>query len=168
METIKVMVADDDELVRTLLSALVASEPTMQLAGTASDTGEAIQIAAETEPDVALLDLDMPGGGGFKAAEEIVDRSARTQVIALTALDTQEAELEAMRAGAVSFLVKGAPNEEIVEAIKSAVRWRHEEEPATTAAPPPPEASVEDRIAALEERITALEQAIVRGFGRSD
>jgi DNA-binding NarL/FixJ family response regulator len=164
METIKVMVADDDELVRTMLSALIAAEPTLELAGSASDTGEAVQIAAKTQPDVALLDLDMPGGGGFKAAEDIHETSARTQVIALTALDTQEAEVEAMRHGAVSFLVKGAPNQEIVETIKSAVRWRHSEDAAS---PSPLAASVEDRIAALEERIAALEQAMVRGLNRS-
>ena len=67
----------------------------------------------------------------------------------------------------MSFIVKGAPNDEIVEAIKSAVRWRHSEEPAATPAPPPSERTLEHRIAELEQRITALEQALVRGLGRS-
>ena len=155
MDAIRVMVADDDEFMRTMLSALITTEPEFQLAGTASDTGEAIRVAADTKPDVALLDLDMPGGGGFKAAEEIAGQSARTQVIALTSLDTPEAELEVMRAGAVSFLVKGAPNEEILETIRSAVRWRSDQD----------EATLEERVATLEERIAALEQAVVRAMG---
>ena len=162
MDAIRVMVADDDEFMRTMLSALITTEPELQLAGTASDTGEAIQVAADTKPDVVLLDLDMPGGG-FKAAEQIAGQSARTQVIALTSLDTPEAELEVMRAGAVSFLVKGTPNEEILEAIRSAVRWRPGQDGATGDGPP--QAASGAAGPSLEQRVAALEQAVVRALG---
>jgi DNA-binding NarL/FixJ family response regulator len=161
MDEISVMVADDDELTRLMLAGLITSEPSLGLAGTAADTGEAIKVAEESKPDVVLLDLDMPGGGGFKAAEEIAGRSQRTRIIALTALDTPETQLESMRAGAVSFLVKGVPNEEIVDAIKSAVRWRTEDGDgrATT---------LEERVAELEQRVAALERAAIQGMGTSD
>lgn len=162
-EPIRILVADDDQMARAMLSALIASEPSFELAGAARNTGEAIEFAAEKQPDIVLLDLDMPGGGGYMAAKAIGERSERTQVIALTALDTPETQLEMMRAGAVYFLVKGASNEEIVETINSAVHWRSGEDPKPEANGSAPD-TLPERVAALEARVAALERAAVQTF----
>lgn len=157
--SIRVLLADDDPAVRGLLAALLEAEPAMELVGAAADADAAIELAVRSHPDVALLDLDMPGGGGWRAIEEIRDRSPETQSIVLTALDTPEEQLHTMRSGAVDFLSKGAPKADIVDAIRSAMRWRTEpqegREPESTPAP------ADDRIAALERRIASLEQSVV-------
>jgi len=158
MTSIRVLVADDDEMIRTMLGALISSEPSLELAGTARDTSEAVALAAAQHPDVALLDLDMPGGGGYKAAQEIGERSSGTQVIALTSLDSPQAELDSMRAGAVAFLHKGTSNEEILDAIRSAVRWRAEDAAPAAAAPEASQTLLEQRVALLEQRVAALER----------
>lgn len=157
--SIRVLLADDDPSVRELLEALVQSEPTLELAGSAADADGAIEMAVARNPDVALLDLEMPGGGGWRAIKEIRERSPRTQPIVLTALDTPAEQLETMRSGAVDFLPKGASREAIAGAIVSAVRWRPQ---APAPGEPGPPAEEDDRIARLEQRVAALEQAIVR------
>jgi DNA-binding NarL/FixJ family response regulator len=179
MGDIRVLVADDDEMVRTMLAALISSEPALELAGAARDTGEAVALAAAEQPDIALLDLDMPGGAGYRAAEEIGARSARTQIIALTARDAREARQGVMRSGAVSFIAKGSPNDEIVDAIRSAVRWRSDADGRRARTPGGPApgrpagngAGSLERVAALEDRVASLERAIVRlvtGEGAGD
>jgi DNA-binding NarL/FixJ family response regulator len=169
MGDIRVLVADDDEMARTMLAALISSEPALELAGAARDTGEAVALAAAKQPDVALLDLDMPGGGGYRAAEEIGEQSSRTQIIALTALDTPEARVEVTRAGAVSCIAKGTPNAEIVDAIRSAMRWRSDAagRRVPSGGPAPRDqvgggSGKADRVTALEGRVASLERAIVR------
>lgn len=83
-ERIRVLVADDEESVRDVLQVLLDSEPEIDLVGMAPDTETAIELAAKRRPDVALVDVQMPGGGGPRAAREIVRRSPPTKVIALS------------------------------------------------------------------------------------
>lgn len=84
-EPIRVLVADDYPAVRSALASLVESTEGLELAGCAADADEAIEIAAREQPDVALVDLRMPAGGGPAAARGIAERSPRTRIIALTA-----------------------------------------------------------------------------------
>lgn len=158
--SIRVLLADDDAAARGLLSALLTTEPTLELVGAAEDADQAIELAAVAQPDVALLDLDMPGGG-WRAIAEIRDRCPSTQSIALTALDAPEDQLQTRRSGAVDFLSKGASKQAIVAAVRSAVRWRPEHEEARASRPDPP-ASVETRVADLERRIASLERSVDR------
>jgi DNA-binding NarL/FixJ family response regulator len=157
--SIRVLLADDDPAVRGLLAGLLEAEPRMELVGAAADADAAIELAVRSHPDVALLDLDMPGGGGWRAIEEIRDRSPETQSIVLTALDTPEDQLLTIRSGAVDFLSKGAPKADIVDAIRSAMRWRTE--PPGEGREPETAAAADDRIAALERRVASLEQSVV-------
>lgn len=119
--TIKVIIADDDALARTLIEAIVERDEQLELMGAAEDAGGAGDLAAEHHPDVAVLDWVMPGGGGPQAARNIAARSPDTRIVALTASSSPEAELDMLRAGAKSFLVKGCSPDELVRTIRTAM-----------------------------------------------
>jgi CheY-like chemotaxis protein len=121
--TIRVMLADDDELIRGLASAFADHVPTIDLVGTARDAEEAIEVARRSRPDVVVLDLDMPSGGGVHAATEIMRHLPDTRIVALSADDSPATMLDIGRAGAVGFIVKGAGPAEIINTIQSAVRY---------------------------------------------
>jgi DNA-binding NarL/FixJ family response regulator len=120
---LRVMFADDDPDIRALLNAVIGAAGDMELVGSAPDTNEAIDLARRELPDVAVLDLSMPGGGGIAAAVAIARDTPATKIVAFTSLDTLDAQTDVMRAGAVSFLVKGAPPDEILNTIRQSVRW---------------------------------------------
>lgn len=120
---IRVMVADDDEDIRELLSDMINREDAVELVGAADDANSAIELAEQTEPDVAVLDWMMPNGGGPKAASEIAARWPDTRIVGISAGDAVSASLQMGTTGAVAFLEKGFNRQELVEAIQSAVRW---------------------------------------------
>jgi diguanylate cyclase (GGDEF)-like protein len=120
---IRVLIADDDEGTRLTLGALVGSDEGLELVGEAADAGEAIALAARRRPDVVVLDFDMPGGGGVRAAVEIREACPTARIVALSADDTPAAHLDMSRAGAVGYLVKGAADDEIARTIRSSARW---------------------------------------------
>jgi diguanylate cyclase (GGDEF)-like protein len=120
---IRVVVADDDPTVRLTLGALAARADGLEIVGEAEDAEEAIQAVAHRRPDVVLLDFDMPAGGGVRAATEIKDANPATRIVALSADASPEAQMGMARAGAIGYVVKGASDEEIVHAIRSAARW---------------------------------------------
>ena len=120
VDTITVLIADDDAVARSVLVALVEREPTLELAGLASDAAEAIAMAGESRPDVALLDWSMPAGGGPEAARGIAGCSAATRVVALSGHDRPEMARQMVEAGATRVLVKGDPAWRIVGAIRAA------------------------------------------------
>jgi EAL domain-containing protein (putative c-di-GMP-specific phosphodiesterase class I)/CheY-like chemotaxis protein len=115
------MVADDEEAVRDVLQVLLASEPELELVATAPDTESAIEAASREQPDVALVDVQMPGGGGPRAAREIIRRSSKTKVIALSAHEDVDTVLRMLRAGALAYVVKGDSTDELLTAIHRAV-----------------------------------------------
>jgi DNA-binding NarL/FixJ family response regulator len=117
-----VAIADDDESVRLTLGAMLARAEGLELVGEAADAPTAVALAATRRPDVVLLDFDMPGGG-IRAATEIREACPTARIVALSADSTPGAQLDMSRAGAVGYLVKGAPPEEIERAIRSAARW---------------------------------------------
>lgn len=121
VEHIRVLIADDEAEVRDALADLIGSQGGLTIVGTAGDADEAARIAATTNPDVALVDVKMPGGGA-RAARDILEMSPRTRVLALSAYEDRATVLRMLAAGAVGYLVKGTPPEEIVRAIGRAVR----------------------------------------------
>ncbi|MGZ8629548.1 MAG: EAL domain-containing protein [Actinomycetota bacterium] len=118
VEPVRVMIADDEPALRGALADLLAHEEDVVLIGTAGDADEAIAIAGDARPDVALVDVSMPAGGGPRAAREIARCSPDTRVIALSAFEDRPTVLEMLRAGAVGYLVKGTAGEEIVGSIQ--------------------------------------------------
>jgi EAL domain-containing protein (putative c-di-GMP-specific phosphodiesterase class I)/ActR/RegA family two-component response regulator len=122
MDAVRVLVADDEDEVRDALAELVGSEGSLRLVGTAGDADQAIALAKAEQPDVALVDVKMPGGGGPRAAREIGRFSPHTRVLALSAFEDRATVLEMLRAGAVGYLVKGAAGPEILDSIGRAAR----------------------------------------------
>lgn len=119
---IRVLVADDEPVVRNTLADVVRSDADLELVAAASDAGEAVELTHLHRPDVALLDVMMPGGGGPRAAREIRATCPATRVVAVSAFDDRGAVMEMLQAGAAGYLVKGASVEEILEGIRRAVR----------------------------------------------
>jgi DNA-binding NarL/FixJ family response regulator len=118
--TIRVMIADDDPFARAVIEAMVKRDETVEIVGSAADPAGAAELAREHQPDVAVLDWVMPDGGGPAAALEIQRLSPDTKIVALTASDSQHAELDMLRAGAHSVLVKGVAPAEVLRAIRAA------------------------------------------------
>ena len=121
---IKLVIADDHRVVRSGLSALLLAFDDMKLVGQASDGGEAVRVCAEVRPDVVLMDLVMPVMDGIAATRVIRERWPETQVIALTSFGDQEHVQEALKAGAIGYLLKDASDEELVAAIRNAAAGR--------------------------------------------
>jgi EAL domain-containing protein (putative c-di-GMP-specific phosphodiesterase class I)/FixJ family two-component response regulator len=122
LDRIRVLVADDEPVVLAALAELVEAEDTLELVGMAKDAQEAIDLALREHPDVALLDVKMPAGGGPRAAREIKIGSHQTRVVALSAYEDRTSVLEMLRAGAVGYLVKGTRAAEIVKMMHNATR----------------------------------------------
>jgi diguanylate cyclase (GGDEF)-like protein len=120
---LRLLIADDDPTIRLTLGALIGRQEDMEVVGEAHDAGEAVEVARRRRPDVVLLDVDMPGGGGMRAATEIREALPDVRVVAISGDDSQVNQYEMLRAGAVGFLAKGSPDEEIVRVIRSSARW---------------------------------------------
>ncbi|MDP9296417.1 MAG: response regulator, partial [Actinomycetota bacterium] len=118
----RVMIADDHAELRSALEEVLSAEPSLQVIGTAAEAQSAIKLACDERPDVALVDVKMPGGGGLRVSREISVCSPETRVIVLSAYEDRSTVLEMLRAGAVGYLVKGTSPERIVEAIERVVR----------------------------------------------
>jgi DNA-binding NarL/FixJ family response regulator len=119
---IRVLVVDDHDLFRTGLSALLGSHPDIEVVAQASGGRLGVQLAAELRPDVVLMDLRMPDLPGVEATRAIVEREPATRVVALT-VSAEEPDVAAtMQAGACGFLVKDAPIEDVVVAVRAAAQ----------------------------------------------
>ncbi len=129
--TLRVLIADDDSVVRTALTELIQSRSDMLLVGAAVDARQAISIAAARHPDVALIDYRMPGGGDY-ATKEIIRRSPETRVLCLSAYDNPATKSKMLKAGARDFLVKGVSTiEEIIASIEAAATAREQHDQRT-------------------------------------
>ena len=117
MADIRVLVADDERVVRHALIDLVEASAGMTVVAVAKDADEAMAMAASARPDVAIVDVRMPGGGPT-ATRGILGGSARTRVLALTASDSRDTVMEMLQAGASGYLVKGDLPLEVIEGIR--------------------------------------------------
>jgi EAL domain-containing protein (putative c-di-GMP-specific phosphodiesterase class I) len=118
----RVLIADDDLELRSALAEVLSAEPTLQVIAIAADAESAIELACRERPDIALVDVKMPGGGGLRVLGEVSACSPETRIIVLSAYEDRSTVLEMLRAGAVGYLVKGTSPEQIIEAIERAVR----------------------------------------------
>jgi DNA-binding NarL/FixJ family response regulator len=116
--TIRVVLVDDQEMVRSGLAMLVDSQDDLTVAGTAGTGDEAIELVAKVSCDVVLMDVRMPGTDGVEATRRIVARPGAPRVVVLTTFDLDEYAYAALRAGASGFLLKDAPPEDLLRAIR--------------------------------------------------
>jgi DNA-binding NarL/FixJ family response regulator len=117
-ERIRIVVADDHPVVRDGLRAILATEREFEVVGEAGDGAETIQQVTALRPDILLLDLEMPGMDGVEALRRLHDQMPEARVIVFTAFDTDDRILEAVRAGAQGYLLKGVPRQELFQAIR--------------------------------------------------
>ena len=119
MDTIRVLIADDHQLFRDGLKALLLSAPDTEVVGEAATGREAIQLAAESQPDVILMDLQMPDMDGIEATRRIADTSPQINVLMVTMFEDDQSVFAAMRAGARGYVLKGAKHDEMLRAIRA-------------------------------------------------
>jgi DNA-binding NarL/FixJ family response regulator len=120
--SIRVLIADDQALVRRGFTLVLDIEPDLEVVGEAADGEEAVALTRSENPDVVLLDVQMPRLGGLDAARQILADAVGPRVIMLTTFDLDEYVYEAMRVGASGFLVKDTPREQLVAAVRTVAR----------------------------------------------
>lgn len=121
-EEISILIADDHQVVRHGMRAFLEAQPGFRVAAEAANGTQAVQLAAEHAPDVVLLDLNMPEMDGVEAARRIRQASPHTQVVVITSHHADEYIFPALRAGAISYLLKDIPMDELAQAIRRAAR----------------------------------------------
>ena len=118
---IRVLVADDHPIVRAGIVGLLSAAVDIDVVGEAADGLDAVRLAAELEPDLVLMDLRMPALGGAEATARIIDARPTAKVLVLTTYETDEHILGAIEAGASGYLLKAAPEAEILAGVRSVV-----------------------------------------------
>ncbi len=118
-KSIKILVTDDHPMLREGLVAVLGTEPDFDVIGEAADGSEVLHLAQKLEPDVILLDLEMPEVDGVAALEGLRDAGSSSRAVVFTAYDTDERILGSLRAGARGYLLKGASRKEIFDAIRT-------------------------------------------------
>ncbi|MEV0165912.1 LuxR family two component transcriptional regulator [Nonomuraea fuscirosea] len=119
---IRLLVVDDHPVVRDGLSSMFAREPDFEVVGEAGDGAEAVRLARSLRPDVILMDLRMPGTDGLGAMRELAQDGGGARVLVLTTYDTDSHVLPAIEAGATGYLLKDAPRDELLRAVRATAR----------------------------------------------
>jgi DNA-binding NarL/FixJ family response regulator len=174
--TIKVLVADDQELVRAGFVAVLATQSDFRVVGEAADGREAVDGARRHRPDVVLMDVRMPNLDGIAATSEIcADPRTMTRVLVLTTFDLDEYVMSALRAGASGFLLKDAPRESLYAAVRTvaagdallapSVTRRLIEQQLRTVEPPP---ALRRRLDTMTDREREVLALLARGLSNDD
>jgi DNA-binding NarL/FixJ family response regulator len=132
-DLIRVVIIDDDALVRTALAMILRDDAAIELAGEAADGQAGLDLVARTAPDVVLLDIRMPRLDGLEALARLMAQPAPPKVIVLTTFDADDYVLRALRNGASGFLLKHTPPAEIVQAVHKVAAGEHMLSPSVTA-----------------------------------
>lgn len=169
----KIILCDDQAVIRDGLEMLLNLEKDMQVIGTASDGADAIELAAQKQPDLILMDLKMPGTNGIEATREIHARFPKIKILVLTTYDDDEWVFDAVRAGASGYLLKDTPRQKIIEAIRGTFDGKSFLDPAVAGKLMNQVAGNQKQPASvLAERLTEREldvlRLIARGFNNSD
>ncbi|MFG3345967.1 response regulator [Streptomyces sp. NPDC048018] len=176
-DDIRVLIADDQVMVRQGFTVLLNAEPGIRVVGQAVDGADAIAKAAELAPDVVLMDIRMPGTGGIEATRVLTaPADATVKVLVLTTFDLDEYVYEALRAGAAGFLLKDASAEELAQAVRVVARGDALLAPNVTKRliaefsrlSVAPRAPLMDRLGALTERETEVLTLIAHGLSNAE
>jgi DNA-binding NarL/FixJ family response regulator len=126
---IRVLITDDQEVVREGLRTILHGVPGIDVVGLASNGGEAVEMASRLHPDVVLMDLNMPLMNGIQAIRALAVAEPSIRVLVLTTFDAEEWVLDAIRAGASGYLLKDAPRQELISAIEGTAAGRTHVDP---------------------------------------
>src|SRR3990172_9158106 len=129
----RILLVDDHAIVRLGLMTLLNDQPGMEVVGEASTAGEAVKAVEKLHPDVVLMDIRLPGEGGIQATKQVTARFPNSKVVILTSFADDQLVVQAIRAGAVGYVLKQVGNEELIRAIQSAARGEASLDPSTTA-----------------------------------
>jgi len=172
--SIRVVICDDQDLVRDGLQAILSVAPGIEVVGEAADGDQALKMVEAHSPDVVLMDLKMPGTNGVTATRTITNRFPGVRVLVLTTYDAPEWVDDAIKAGAAGYLLKDAPRHRLIEAIKGTAGGRTHVDPGvagqlfdqvTTSPRPEPDTSVTE---GLTERELEVLKALGRGLTNAE
>lgn len=128
--TIRVLIVDDNALLRTGLAAVITSDPEFEVVGEAASGPEAVSVATRCRPDLVLMDVEMPGGNGIAAIAELSARQPQVKCLVLTMFDLDEYVADALRAGAAGFLLKTTEPRALLRALRDCADGRTALSPA--------------------------------------
>jgi DNA-binding NarL/FixJ family response regulator len=167
------LVADDQTLVRAGFRVLVESAPDLEVVGEAGDGAEAVELARQQLPDVVLMDIRMPNLDGLQATKQVVAAGSGSRVVILTTFDLDEYVYQALAAGASGFLLKNAPPEQLISAVRVVAAGDALLSPSITRRVieqftrlPPPGGT--DTLAGLTDRERAVLKLIARGLSNAE
>ena len=176
---IRVLIVDDQSLIRVGIQTLLSRKPDIEVVGQASDGAEALRLAQALDPDVVLMDIRMPGIDGVEATRQLVQRQARAGIIILTTFQDDANVFSALAAGARGYLLKETDHKQLAEAIRLVAAGRALVTPEITAqllrefsrlaapaAAAPHHALSDDRLALLTDRELAILRLL--GGGRTN
>jgi DNA-binding NarL/FixJ family response regulator len=172
---IRVLLADDQTLVREGFRMILEAQPDIEVVGEAGDGSQALELARETRPDLVLMDIRMPGMDGLDATRALLRSGARTRVVILTTFDLDEYVYEAFKAGASGFLLKDLPRSQLIAAVRTAADGDALLSPSITrrlieefVRNPPQPPGIPEALRGLSERELDVLRLVARGLSNAE
>ncbi|KYH45257.1 DNA-binding response regulator [Branchiibius sp. NY16-3462-2] len=168
---VRIVLVDDDPMVRTALGMILGGDPSLRVVGEAADGQEALEVVAALRPDVVLMDIRMPRLDGLAATQELLRGERPPRVIVLTTFDTDDMVVRALQLGAAGFLLKDTPPARLVEAVRSVAAGASTLSPQVTAALVASVSSAgttNPALRDLSEREREVAEAIARGLSNAE